>query len=273
MAAATITNYLTDPVWQQYSMAVNAGDTVVWLNQQPAAAGSNYVGSFGGEWESPSLGPGDSFSYTFTNPGFYAYSTGLGGPSIGVRPGPGGSLFGVVTVNAPTDAPPLVTISTPVDGAVLSPVVPGLVQASGLTAGAFATVEYFANATLIGIATNFPYGIQWTTSLQGPYLLTAKAIDWHGTATWARPANVTVGPALAVWGARVLPTGEPVFFYSAFPVTADLFYCVAFADAPPLQPYYFLPPLVSSPGVFVDESYLGSGKPCRFYGLRLYGIK
>ncbi len=83
------------------------GDTVVWLNK----AGANYVQSYGGEWSSPTLNPGDSFSFTFTNAGFYAYRT-------GVACGPGQLMPGTITVDAWTGAPPAVTIITPLDGSV-----------------------------------------------------------------------------------------------------------------------------------------------------------
>ena len=111
--AATITNVLVSRWWPQYSLAVNAGDTVVWLNEQPLYLGTNYVESYGGEWKSPWLNPGDSFSFTFTNPGFYAYRTGCHGE--GSQP-----LPGTVAVAAWTNAPPAVTIDTPVAGFVLS---------------------------------------------------------------------------------------------------------------------------------------------------------
>jgi len=65
-AAATITNILSAPGfgsyqgypgWQMQVMTINAGDTVVWVNQQTSPS-TNFVESYGGEWSSPALKPG-----------------------------------------------------------------------------------------------------------------------------------------------------------------------------------------------------------------------
>jgi hypothetical protein len=80
--AATVTNYMvsgngfTQVQWLHYYLAVNVGDTVVWLNQQQSPP-TNYVASYAGDWSSPVLGPGESFAFTFTNAGFFAYRTGI----------------------------------------------------------------------------------------------------------------------------------------------------------------------------------------------------
>ncbi len=117
--AATITNYLAfrvapGPQWDQQSIAINVGDTIVWVNQQ-AAPPTNYVESYGGQWRGALPNPGDSFAFTFTNAGFYAYRTGLL-----VSPDEGFSVVaGTITVSDWTDAPPAVTINSPMDGALL----------------------------------------------------------------------------------------------------------------------------------------------------------
>jgi Bacterial Ig domain len=156
----------------------NAAHTVWWVNQQdPFYYGTNYTESYGGEWKSPPLNLGDSFSFTFTNAGFYAYRTGTMGGYNNLQPG-------TVTVQAWTDAPPAVTINTPVSGAILSDIGPGLIQASVTNVEGVAEMQFFANSTLIGTATNAPYAILWRSGPpQGQYVLLAKATDRQGGVT------------------------------------------------------------------------------------------
>lgn len=255
--ATTVTNYLNYP-WSQYSIAVNVGDTVVWVNQWPQYAGTNYVESYGCEWKSPPLSPGDSFSFTFTNAGFCAYRT-----RVVYRPDP---TAGTVTVVAWTGAPPAVTINTPVDGSV---VLWSLVQASVTNTEDLAQIEYFANSDLIGTATNSPYGVWWNPAQQGQHMLVAKATDRQGRVTWSQPVNVTRGRGFDIWGPRLLPTGEMLFFYNAVP-TQTSGYIVA-SDSPIFtnnvcSSYNYMNlGAVSLPGVFVDESVRGAAVLRRFY--------
>ena len=258
--AATITVALTTSGWPLYSLAVNVGDTVTWVNWQGLYIGTNYVQSYGGEWKSPPMvNLGDSFSFTFTNPGFYAYRT-------GTRGAPGTLLPGTVTVSAWTSAPPAVTLNTPVAGFVLSVLYPVLMQASVTNTAPPAEMQYFANSTLIGIATNPPYMIGWDAPTQGQYFLAARAIDRQGGAAWSQSVSVTVGPGVAVWGAKRLPTGEMLFFYNSvyteFPVPIMIYSSdnALMNGATPVASVLW-------PGVFVDESLRGTTVPRRFYNI------
>ncbi len=258
--ATTITIVLDD-CWNcwRYSLAVYAGDTVVWVNPNPGWP-TNYVESYGGEWKSGPLRPGDKFSFTFTNPGFYAYRT--------VDP----TKAGIVTVLAWTGAPPAVAINTPVDGAT----VPGtLVQASATNAADLVSIEFYANSDSIGAATNSPYGVWWGPSPQAQYILTAKATDREGKVTWSPPVRVNGGPLNGVWGPRRLPTGEMLFFYNTVPFETANY--LAASDSPSFPGNvcggrghtntYLL--RVTQPGVFVDESVRGGAVPRRFYAVVL----
>jgi hypothetical protein len=260
--ATTITNYLNGN-WNrwQYSLAVYAGDTVVWVNQWPQVAGTNYVESYGGEWKSPPLNSGDSFSFTFSNAGFFAYRT-----ADTNRPG-------TVTVLAWTDAPPALAINTPVDGTVLALDWGTWVQASATNTADLARIEYFANSDLIGTVTNSPYEIWWGPTLQVEYVLMAKATDRQGRVTWSPPVSVVGGPQFGVWGPRLLPTGEMLFFYHAVP--EQMAGCLSASDSPSFpenvcfSSNYTNVHLfdVSLPGVFVDESVRGGAVPRRFYAV------
>jgi len=262
--ASTITVGLQSQYWPLYSLAVNAGDTVTWVNWQQSFLGTNYVESYGGEWKSPPMNLGDSFSFTFTNPGFYAYRTGTAGA-------PGALLPGAVTVSAWTNAPPAVTLNSPVAGSVLSFTEGGWVQASVTNADGPAEMQYFANSSLIAIATNPPYAIAWGPFLpeaQGQYLIVAKAIDRQGAVAWSQPVSVTVGPEIAVWGAKRLPTGEMLFFYSSEPNGSALHFTIHSSDSALMTGATPLAQVIY-PGVFVDEGLRGTAVPRRFYSIWL----
>jgi len=260
--ATTVTNYLNyNYGWPQYSIAVNVGDTVVWVNQWT----TNSVESYGGEWKSPFLNSGDSFSFTFTNAGFYAYRTLANTPSPTV---------GTVTVLAWTGAPPAVTINTPVDGSAVG--LSQLVQASVTNMEALAQIEYFSNSVLIGTVTNAPYWLWWGSSQTGQSVLIAKATDRQGRVTSSPPITVITGGGrggFGVWGPRLLPTGEMLFFYNADNTGVPGY--VSSSDSP-YFPYnvcfsgnYTNSNLgwVRWPGVFVDEGVRISVAPRRFYAV------
>jgi len=262
-AAATITNHLqylnyNSPgcPWRQYDLALNVGDIVVWVNEGTELGTPNYVESYGGEWKSPALNLGDSFSFTFTTPGFYAYRTGLGGP--------GENLVGAITVNAWTGAPAPVTINTPVEGSVLSanPRAHVLLQASVTNADVIAEIQYFANTNWIGTGVRPAYAIEWTNPAPGQCVLVAKAVDQQGAATLSRPVNVLVnsftGPDFSLWGPRILPGGKFFVFYHAYPYLRNAITSmdsVTFSNAVDRV-------RVTGSGAWVDESPAGQR---RFY--------
>ena len=104
-----------------YNLAINVGDTVLWQNEFLTSATNVTVGSFGDEFASPLLSPGGTFSYTFTNAGFYAWRGG-GGTSnpVGVIPGNGSVQYGAITVRDWSNNPPAVTLNALVDGSVMA---------------------------------------------------------------------------------------------------------------------------------------------------------
>jgi plastocyanin len=273
-AAATITNILSSPGWQMQVLNIHAGDTVVWVNQQTSPP-TNSVQSYGGEWSSPQLGPGDSFSFTFTDAGFYAYRTGMPWQRSGT-----GAVPGTITVSGWTNAPPAVTINTPVDGFAFPPAympVTVLVQASVTNDERIARIEYYANTNLIGTANSPPFGVPWGMDYSpppGPYALVAKAVDNDGSYTLSQPVNIMVGPNAYCWGTRVLRGGQVMFYYAVttgyviWPWPAWVVSLDNLATNSVLQTLDNGGPGVtaidSGPGVFVDESPPAAGQ-ARFY--------
>jgi hypothetical protein len=260
-SGAVVTNYLfnnPNRLDAVHSLAINVGDTVVWINAGNWSGATNFVQSYGGEWNSGLLYTGQWFSVTFTNAGFYAYRTAWFGP------GPG-----TVTVNVWTSAPPAVTINTPVQGSMLATQWTAFVQASVMDPENLASIEYFANSNSIGAGAVPPYWVQWTNAPPGPYVLLAKATDLGGGVTWSRPVHVTVDPRRGdfVWGPRVLATGEVLFFYNSGTFAAQFTPIIHSFDSlvSPNPTNSTSSYATFGPSVFVDESLRGTSAPCRFY--------
>jgi hypothetical protein len=165
--------------------------------------------------------------------------------------------------------PTAVSITNYLDGSILSPVSPALVRASVASAQPAAQIQYFANSALIGTGASPPFGILWTNSAQEPYVLAAKAIDQQGTATWSKPINVAVGSPFQVWGLRVLPGGQVLFYYNCYEppgLGRSPYYGVGYADDVLFTNNYVKPEIpLWAPGMFVDEIPPTSAGPSRLY--------
>ena len=223
---------------------------------QHLLGGTNYVQCYGGEWKSPLLGQGASFAVAFTNPGFYAYRTSESAQT--------GLTSGTVTVSGWTNQPPPVTINTPIDGFRFAVPWTASVQASVTNPAETVLVQYVANASPIGSATNPPYVVQWQPSTPGAYALVARATDRQGAVTESLPVNVQVLPlGQYVWGPRVLPTGAFLFFYDLAGGIRSLVYVsdnLSFANAG-----FVGTTIRAAFGMFVDESAPASGGGPRYY--------
>lgn len=66
-AAVSISGFVFSP----NSTTVTAGDTVTWTNNDVAV---HDVSDKGGAWTSGVMNQGDSFSFSFPNPGTYSYT-------------------------------------------------------------------------------------------------------------------------------------------------------------------------------------------------------
>ena len=81
-------------------------------------------------------------------------------------PGPGGQYFAPATISLSANA---------VD-----------------SDGAIASVQFYANGTLIGTSTAAPYGMVWDSVAGGTYALTAKATDNAGGTATSPAVNITI---------------------------------------------------------------------------------
>src|SRR6266542_3985400 len=72
VAASNITVDVTLGLITPQALAINQGDTVTWVMGQGADLD---VRSYTGEWQSPFLGQGGTFSHVFNTPGDYVYGS------------------------------------------------------------------------------------------------------------------------------------------------------------------------------------------------------
>jgi RHS repeat-associated protein len=88
-----------------------------------------------------------------------------------------------------------VALITPADGSTYTVPTNILLEATAsITAGSISQVGFYANGSLIGVATNSPYSLNWKSVPAGNLALTAVASssDANNTGLASTPANITV---------------------------------------------------------------------------------
>ena len=88
--------------------------------------------------------------------------------------------------------PPSVSIITPTNGSTFIAPVNFAITADASDDGPISIVEFYADQTFLGFATNAPYSINVSGLPEGTYALTAKAIDGSGLSTVSAPVTITV---------------------------------------------------------------------------------
>ncbi len=100
----------------------------------------------------------------------------------------------IVTVLGPNTLPSI-SITSPTNGATFTAPanIPITVSATDLD-GTVKQVEYFANASPIGVTNVPPFSMTWSNVAAGSYALTARATDDRNGQTTSAPVNITVAP-------------------------------------------------------------------------------
>jgi chitodextrinase len=102
-----------------------------------------------------------------------------------------------ITVTGQSGGAPVVSITSPTNGAKISVGTSVAVNASASDAGGSITlVEFYANGTKIGEDNTAPYQISWT-AVKGSISLTARATDNESNTTLSNAVAVTVGDNMA----------------------------------------------------------------------------
>ena len=186
-------------------LTINQGDTVTF---QFSETGSTEC--YTGEWSTPILQAGQTFSFTFTRPGTYVYRV-----SSGVPPTYDNVFFpGLVKVQALDGAPPPIWIARPLDHFIVA----GYTEMEAATtnsAQSVVAVNFYVDGQLFGTVTNPPYLVN-PAFPPGTHQFTASVVDTLGRTNISAPISVTFGeinPQL-FWPGR-LPQGQTVIFESA----------------------------------------------------------
>ena len=186
-------------------VTINQGDTVVFAWGGP----SGLIESYTGEWKSPVLQSGQTFSYTFTNPGTYVYR---------VRSGVYGNEFiypGVIRAQPVRGSYPAIWITRPLDHFIV-PSYAAIEAATTNSPQSVKAVYFYANNQVVGTATNAPYvvTVDLSSSL-GTYAFTATVVDTRGQTNSSAPVWIT----FTNWDDKLfqpwrLPQGQTIFFVS-----------------------------------------------------------
>lgn len=127
-------------------------------------------------------------SWTPAGPGFYTLKA-VATDSSGME-----GTSSVVQVNVTGNLPalPTVSVTNPVNGALITVNTPQTIIANATSPATIQSVEFFANGAPLGVVTVFPYALSWTPTALGAYAITARATDSFGQQTTSNPVAVSV---------------------------------------------------------------------------------
>jgi plastocyanin len=170
------------------NLVIAPGDTVIWSNKVIRAHDTTYYDPNNPNellWMSDLLAKDESFSFTFTNAGFYPYVCAV---HFFARP----QQTGTVSVIKPNEAP-TISLTNPPDGAVLLAPASFTLAANAADAdGTVTQVQFFVNGFAVGTSTGSVFSTEISGLEVGTYILTAIATDNQGATNMASPVNITV---------------------------------------------------------------------------------
>ncbi len=187
-AATNIVN-MTGNTFSPATLSIAKGDTVKWVNldfvNHDTVGGGPTCGVTNGVWASSQFGHNGTFSFTFQNSGTYPYYC---NPHCSV------GMKGTITVTNAANAAPSVTITNPVNGAILPANTSFTIGATASDSdGTVTNVAFLVGTNFIANDTTSPYSA--TTNLgAGTYTLFAVATDNGGSKT-TNSISITINAA------------------------------------------------------------------------------
>jgi len=150
------------------NITINVGDSITWSNTSLTAHDTTQQTNL---WNSPQLAQGATFTFKFTNAGYYPYICAL---HIVSHP----EQTGTVSVVTAPNLPPTVLITNPPDGTVFTAPASVTIQASASDSdGSVTNVQFLVGSTVISNRTAAPYAATTNGLPAGNYTLTAIASD------------------------------------------------------------------------------------------------
>jgi plastocyanin len=254
---ATVANVIvacTDPLCESgftpAVVSINVSDQVKWIwgDSAPHNTESTAIPPL---WTSgtPTVAP-FSFTHTFTSAGNFPYWCSFHG------------FTGSVTVQAAaSNAPPLISINSPTNGATFAAPWTGTIQAiTSDSDDTVSKVDFFANTTLLGTVSNPPASLSLTVSniAAGNYTLKAVATDSRGktnTILAAVSVNIVTPRAITLSSPQKPSVTSFQFTYTADP---GLSYIIQRAGNLATWVSLATNTAVSSPMPFTDNSATGN---------------
>jgi regulation of enolase protein 1 (concanavalin A-like superfamily) len=139
-----------------------------------------------------------------------------------------------VTISAPSNTPPSVSLTSPATGATFTaPASVSMAATATDTNGSITKVEFYAGSTLVATDTSNPFTAAWSNAGAGTHTLTAKAFDNGGASTTSAGVIITISSAPssppptdpAGWQAvdigNPYPAGSSSYSSGVFTVTAS----------------------------------------------------
>ncbi len=165
------------------NITINLGDTITWSNALALAHDTTQATNL---WAGPLLSNGMTFSFTFTNAGFYPYFCKT---HVAMHP----QQTGTVSVVTAANNPPTVLITNPVNNArFCAPASIPLQATASDTDGSVTNVQFFSNEVFCGSAPIAPFNFTLGNVAAGNYSLTARAADNQGALGTSAVVNVSV---------------------------------------------------------------------------------
>jgi len=130
------------------------------------------------------------------------------------------SLASQVSVTAPTNQKPTVSVTSPANGAVVPAGTPVTVSATASDSdGTITLVEFYDRGYLIGSDSTSPYSISWPPGPYGPYSITAKAYDNGSAATESAPVGFRIN--YPPYNVQVISPGPNTVYQAPATITID----------------------------------------------------
>lgn len=116
----------------------------------------------------------------------------------------GEAISSPIFISGQANQPPVVTITSPVNGTTFTSGSTIVLTANANDDGSISKVEFYQGVTKLGDDNTSPYSYSWTNVPDGNYTLTAKAYDNLGASTVSEVVNITVStPALVTVSSRI----------------------------------------------------------------------
>lgn len=129
-----------------------------------------------------------------------------------------------IQVNGASNAPPMVSLTAPANGATATaPASITLTATASDPENRLSRVEFFAGTTLLVSDTAAPFSFAWTSVAAGSYALRAVAYDLDGGSATSAIANITVNPGTTIGPPRAIVFQQSVDHASVTSYRMDIF--------------------------------------------------